>query len=146
MFVCVCLPGCVLFCQWPSYTKLSQIFSFIVYIYQSYISIQLPLPPQFVRIELTQKQLLKFLVLSSMPLNFFLYLSQLFEVKFDNDSEYLQGSLCISTVLSTLRVLTQFILYNHPLLVRKLTQGIDLATGILRKQNENTEVPRGTWR
>jgi len=104
------------------------------------------LPPQFVRIELIQKQLLKFLVLSSMPLNFFLYLSRVFEVKFDNDSEYLQGSLCISTVLGTLRVLTQFILYNHPLLVRKLTQGIGIATGILRKQNENTEVPRGTWR
>ena len=94
-----------------------------------------------------QKQLLKFLVLSSMPLNFFLHLSQLFEVKFDNDSEYLQGSLCVSTVLGTLRVLTRFILYSYPLLARKLTQGIGLArTGILRKQNENTELPRGTWR
>ena len=45
-------------------------------------------------------------ILSSMPLNFFLHLCQLFEVKFDNDSEYLQGSLCISTVLGTLHGLT----------------------------------------
>ena len=71
--------------------------------------------------------------------HFFLHLSQHFEATFDNDREYLQGSLCISTVLGTLCALTQFILYNRPLLVRNLMQGIGLAsTGILRKQNENT--------